>query len=456
MRSDNGEKTMGMFDDPAWPGLKFNPAKGDLHTIESLAYDVKTVGDELDELRDMLVGIGRTDGVWEGEAAEKFQAKVGELPKYLQQGHASMNACAKALRGWHDELETLQRQARNLDDRAVEARRLLDQRNADVDRVNGRIDSVRFQQITEEQAKALSEEADSASRAAQDAANDLKILIEDAEALREYWEDQAGQAEKAIREAARNRPPDISIWDKITDGLKGAWDGFKNFLIDNADLFSTLSAALAAAAIVVNVIPVGGQVASAILGAGSVAFAGAAMAGHWMGGAPAWKIGLDALGVIPGVGGAGKALFSGGKALVTGAREAGAVASGARTMMGQIKNPMSTKLVNWGLGKFGKAVDPSLITGAVKGFSTGFGIGHLISGGGHEGGGGASETSKPSAPVTTQPAPAPSGGQPAPVTTQPAPATNQPTPVVTPQPAPVRTMPWPAATGDRFHQTLAA
>ena len=191
------------------------------------------------------------------------------------------------------------------------------------------------------------------------------------------------------------------------------------------DRFSTISAALAAAAIVVNVIPIGGQVASAILGAGSVAFAGAAMAGHWMGGAPMWKVGLDALGVIPGVGGAGKALISGGKALFTGAREAGALASGAKVMMNQIKNPMSTKMINWGLGKFGKAVDPSLITGAVKGFSTGFGIGHLISGG-NEGG---------SAPA---------------VSTQPAPATGQ------PQPAPpVTTMPWPAS-GDKFHQTLAA
>ncbi|MET8077192.1 putative T7SS-secreted protein [Streptomyces sp. NPDC005303] len=417
---------MGMFDDPSWPGLTFNPAKGDLHTIESLAYDVKTVGDELDEMREMLVGIGRTDGIWDGEAAKKFQDKVGELPKYLQQGHESMAACSRALRGWHDELETMQRQAKNLEERAVEARKRLDQKNADVDKVNVKIEGAQFQQLTEQQAKALSEEADSASRAAQDAATDLKLLIQNGEALRKYWEEQAAKAEKAIREAAKNRPPDISIWDKITDGLKGAWDGFKNFLIDNADLFSTISAALAAAAIVVNVIPVGGQVASAILGAGSVAFAGAAMAGHWMGGAPMWKVGLDALGVIPGVGGAGKALISGGKALFTGAREAGALASGAKVMMNQIKNPMSTKMINWGLGKFGKAVDPSLITGAVKGFSTGFGIGHLISGG-NEGGG--------SAPA---------------VSTQPAPATGQ------PQPAPqVTTMPWPAS-GDKFHQTLAA
>lgn len=310
---------MGMFDDPNWPGLTFNPAKGDLHTIESLAYDVKTVGDELDEMREMLVGIGKTDGVWDGEAAKKFQEKVGELPKYLQQGHDSMNACSRALKGWHDELETMQRQAKNLEERAVEARKRLDQKNADVDKVNVKIEGAQFQQLTEQQAKALSEEADSASRAAQDAATDLKLLIQDAEALRKYWEEQAAKAENAIREAAKNRPPDISVWDKITDGLKGAWDGFKNFLIDNADLFSTISSALAAAAIVVNVIPVGGQVASAILGAGAIAFSGAAMAGHWMGGASPFKVGMDAFGMLPGIG-AAKGLFTGIKAGAKGAK----------------------------------------------------------------------------------------------------------------------------------------
>ncbi|GGS68318.1 putative T7SS-secreted protein [Streptomyces griseoviridis] len=425
---------MGIFDDADWPGLTFNPAKGDLHTIQSLAYDVKTVGDELDELRQMLVTIGRTDGAWEGEAAQKFQQKVGELPKYLQQGHESMNACSQALKSWHSELETMQRQAKSLEAEAVEVRKQLEQRNDAVDQVNSKIAQSRFRQLTQQEADALTEEADSASRAAQDAASHLERVIENGEALRKYWEEQAAKAEKAIREAAENRPPDISIWDKITDGLKGAWDGFKDFLIDNADLFSTISAALAAAAIIVNVVPIGGQVASAILGAGSVAFAGAAMAGHWMGGAPMWKVGLDALGVIPGVGGAAKGLFVGGKALLTGGRVASGVTAGAKTMIGQITNPMSTKAITWGLSKFGKQVDPALITVGVKGFSTGFGLGHLLGGG--DGGG----TGTP--PVSTQPAPVTPGS----------PEDR----LLDSSTPPVRTMPYPAATGDKFHHTLAA
>ncbi len=442
---------MGMFDDPDWPGLKFNPAKGDLHTIESLAYDVKTVGDELDEMREMLVSIGKTDGAWEGEAATKFQDKIGELPKYLKQGHESMTACSKALKSWHSELQTMQRQAKSLEAEAVEERRLLEEKNSAVDRVNDKIGQAMFRQLTEQEAKALDEEARAAESAAKQAAGDLERTIEDAEALLKYWQEQAGKAEKAIREAAENRPPDLGIWDKITDGLKGAWDGFKDFLIDNADLFSTISSALAAAAIVVNVIPVGGQVASAILGAGSVAFAGAAMAGHWMGGAPMWKVGLDALGVIPGVGGAIKGVTSGVKAVKAGGKFASGIAPGARTMVNQITNPVSTKLVNWGLGKY--AVDPALITVGVKGFSTGFGLGHLV--GGSDDGGSRQ-------PVTTQPAPADArtselirGGD-QPVQTMPYPADPRSSELIRGSEQPVRTMPYPVATGDKFHQTLAA
>ncbi|MFF3961247.1 putative T7SS-secreted protein [Streptomyces griseorubiginosus] len=386
---------MGMFDDPNWPGLTFNPAKGDLHTIESLAYDVRTVGDELHEMREMLVGIGKTDGIWDGEAAKKFQDKVGELPKYLQQGHESMAACSKALKGWHDELETMQRQARNLEDRAVEARKRLDQKNADVDRVNVKIEGVQFQQISEQQAKALSEEADSATRAAQDAATDLKLLIQDAEALRKYWEEQAAKAEHAIREAANNRPPDISVWDKITDGLKGAWDGFTDFLADNADLFSKIGSVLSILSLATMAIPPVG----AILGGLAIGASALALAGYGARTARGEKVGVmdwvgAGLGVLPGIG-AVKGITAGAKAAraaATGERLAG-VFSHADEMATSVNmaRGMADGLMYKGLARAGKAmgladeavdVGSGLMRGTmggIKGVGLAFG---LISGGG--------------------------------------------------------------------------
>ncbi|MFD8565965.1 putative T7SS-secreted protein [Streptomyces sp. NPDC059639] len=383
-----------MFDDPDWPGLTFNPAKGDLHTIESLAYDVRTVGDELDELREMLVSIGRTDGVWEGEAAQKFQTKVGELPKYLKQGHESMAACSRALRGWRDELETMQRQAKSLDERAVEARKRLDEKNSAVDQVNARINQAMFSDITEQQAKALSDEADSASAAAQDAASDLKILIEDGEALRSYWEEQAEQAEKAIREAAQNRPPDIGMWDKITGGLKGAWDGFTDFLADHADTFSKIGSVLSIISLATMAIPPVG----AVFGALAVGASALALAGYGVKTARGEKVGVmdwvgAGLGVLPGVG-AVKGLTAGAKAAkaaATGERLAG-VFSHADEMATSVNvaRGMAAGVMYKGLARAGKAiglgdealdVGSNVMRGTMIGIK-GIGLAHgLVSGG---------------------------------------------------------------------------
>ncbi|MFG2552346.1 WXG100 family type VII secretion target [Streptomyces sp. NPDC048581] len=351
---------MGMFDDPNWPGLTFNPAKGDLHTIESLAYDVKTVGDELDEMREMLVSIGKTDGVWDGEAAKKFQDKVGELPKYLKQGHESMAACSRALRSWHDELQTMQQRAKSLEDQAFDARKRLDQKNEAVDRVNVKIEGAQFRQLTEQEAKALGEEANSASAAAKDAASDLESLIDKGEALRKNWEEAAEKAEKAIREAAKNRPPDFSIWDKVTDGLKGAWEGFKDFLADNADLFSKIGSVLSILSLATMAIPPVG----AVLGALAIGASALALAGYGARVARGEKVGVmdwvgAGLGVLPGIGAV--------KGLTAGAKAARAAATGNR-LKGVFSNAdematsvnvargMADGLMYKGLAKAGKAM----------------------------------------------------------------------------------------------------
>jgi uncharacterized protein YukE len=409
------------MNDSSWPGLGFDPAKGDLHTIESLAYDVKTVGDELGELHELLTRVGQSNGVWEGEAAEKFRGKLGELPKYLQQGHESMQACSQALRTWHTRLASFQNNAKGLEADAVEARAKLDQRNAEIDRVNAEIRSVMNTQISEARAKQIGDEADAAKSAADSAAGELQRIIDEAERLRNDWQQRSEDAERAIREASQNRPPDISVWSKIGKGLSDAWEGFKDFLVDNADLFSTISSALAVAALAVNAIPVVGQVASAILGAGAVVTAGAAMAGHWMGrargnGTPIWKIALDGVGLIPGGGGLAKGVMAGAKA-AKGAKLATGVVQGGKTMMNQLKNPATTKLIRYGLSKFGKDVAPEVITGTVKGASAVNGAIHQIFGGDDKGsdtGGGTAQRHQD-----------------------------------------VQTMPYPA-TGDKFHQTLAA
>ncbi|WP_431965558.1 hypothetical protein [Actinacidiphila sp. bgisy160] len=352
-----------MGSDANWPGLGFNPAKGELHTVQSLAYDVKSVGDELDDLHRLLTDIGRTDGVWEGQAAQGFSRKLGELPRYLKQGTQSMHDCAKALNTWHTQLTDFQQRARALESDAVEARARVAAKTAANDRVNDRINQINLsgRLLTEAEAAQLREESSSAVSAANAAVDALDKIIDQAEKLQANWKDRAGEAERAILKASENHPPDLHWWDRALDGLTGAWRDFKDWLVENADLLSTISSALAAAALAMQFIPVIGQAAGAVLGTASVICAAGALAGHWMGnargnGTPAWKIGLDALGVMPGVGAGVKGFLSFGKA----AKAAAGTGRLARMMEGGMEglnNPLSMKMANKVAGMFGKEIN---------------------------------------------------------------------------------------------------
>ncbi|MFG2532642.1 putative T7SS-secreted protein [Streptomyces sp. NPDC048516] len=371
-------------DDSAWPGVKFNPAKGDLDQIQALASDVKSVGDQLDELDHMLKSIGKSDGAWEGEAAQNFAKKLGELPKYLHQGSESMHDCAKALRGWHTHLQGFQHKAEKIESEAAAARKDVTANREHYDRLKKRYDSLNLMTVDAEDPgfKQLLADIDTATHKVDNSQDKLDDLVREAERIYAQWKDRAGEAERAILKASENHPPDLHWWNKAIDGLKSAWRGFKDWLVEHADTLSTISAGLAAAALAVNVIPVVGQAASALLGGASAVCAAGAMAGHWMGmargnGTPGWKIGLDALGVIPGVGGVFKAAGAGFKGAASTAKLTTKI-GGAVKGLGNVKmiaretpdairtglaKPLSMKWMNKGLGAVGKPLSDGTIHG---------------------------------------------------------------------------------------------
>ncbi|MFI7094954.1 putative T7SS-secreted protein [Streptomyces lydicus] len=348
-------RSMFIDDDSAWPGVGFNPAKGDLHAIQALASDVKSVGDELDELDHLLKSAGKSHGAWEGEAAQNFAKKLGELPKYLKQGGESMHDCAKALRGWHTHLQGFQDKAGKVEAEAASARK---QAESDLDHFNDvyrKYQPYFGQPMEPAQAKQMDNEMDAARDRADNSKDKLEELIREAERIHAQWKDRAGEAERAILKASENHPPDLHWWNRAVDGLKSAWRGFKDWLVEHADLLSTISAGLAAAALACEFVPVVGTVAGGVLAGASAVCAAGAMAGHWMGnargnGTPGWKIGLDALGVIPGVGGIAKTAIAGIKA-ARGAEVAGEGIQAAAKFSEGIRSPLSQKGINWLLSK---------------------------------------------------------------------------------------------------------
>ncbi|MGW8379633.1 putative T7SS-secreted protein [Streptomyces sp. ODS28] len=360
-----------MAEEQGWPGLQFNPAKGDAFTVRSLAHDVRTVGDELGEALRLLDSIGRSEGVWEGRAADAFGKKVGELPKLLRQGKDSMHDCARALETWHDRLTGMQKEAGGLERDARRARQRAE--HAEAARTSAR--QAHQQAISDmvppEQEQKASRHADDAATDADRAEDHLQDIIDRAKKLEDRWETLAGEAERAILKASENHPPDPGVWDRLKDGVKEAWRASKDWLVDNADLLSAVSSGLAAVGLVLSLTGVGAPVGLVLASMGA---AGGAMAGHWMGrergnGTSMAKIGMDGLGLLPGVG-AIKGFATAGRGLTL-ARGAGMAARGEAATAGlseSFTNPLSMKAAHWAAGKFGKTLpDSQLMQIPIKG-----------------------------------------------------------------------------------------
>ncbi|MGW2009888.1 putative T7SS-secreted protein [Streptomyces sp. G7(2002)] len=312
-------RSMFIDDDSAWPGVGFNPAKGDLHAIQALSSDVKSVGDELDELDHLLKAVGKSDGAWEGEAARNFAKKLGELPKYLKQGSESMHDCAKALRGWHGHLQGFQEKAGKIEAEAASARK---QAESDLDHYNDVYQKYApyfGQPMEPAAAKRMDNEMDAAKEKADHSKDKLEDLIREAERIYAQWKDRAGEAERAILKASENHPPDLHWWSKAMDGLKAGWRAFKDWLAEHADLLSNISAVLSIASLATMAIPPVG----AILGGLAIGASALALAGYGIKASRGGKVGVmdwvgAGLGVLPGIG------------AVKGLKAAGALAKGEK------------------------------------------------------------------------------------------------------------------------------
>ncbi|MEU3565569.1 hypothetical protein [Kitasatospora sp. NPDC006786] len=369
--------------DKNWPGLGFCPAPGDLPAIAKMYADVDAVARELEELRHALADLGSEGSAWQGEAARNFAGKLGELPKYLTQGHESMATCSRALKTWHTQLTGLLSTGRTMEAQAVELRSRLGDMNVQCDTAGKALDA--SAQSTDAAARTKAKaDFEAKLQAQQQLVHQLDEVIANGRKQLADHKNKAEVAAKAIMEASRHHPPDPNFLKKMLDKVEHAWQKSLDFLAEHADLLSQISAGLAIAALA---IPVAGPV----LGAAAMLTSAAAMAGHGIaksrGQDVSWlKIGLDGLGVIPGVGAikgfatAGKAakaakvpgVVNKVKAHVGNLRESMQLAKGsgvaARTrgagtsLYEMTRNPLSTRAIVGGLKKTGVEVDPGMIT----------------------------------------------------------------------------------------------
>jgi hypothetical protein len=293
-----------------YDALGFDPAPGVPASVQQLVTALSRVGNQLNDAHGTLVRVGKTDGAWEGDAAVGFAKKVGELPKYLADGHESLIEAARALNEWQSKLTDFQQLAERYEREAAEARRVLNEAEANPDlRLAGKtFDS---EAALDTAQKAL----DYAVKRVNEATGDLNAIIKRAEDLLGEHDQAARAAAEAIRRAAEGAPDKPGLFDRFMDTLKGLGDKIKDLAGDilewmqkNADTIYKIgdwlgyaSAACDVLAIVFSETVIGAAIFEAIgmsLNSGALVFHAAGWAlgskkGNWI------DIGLDIVGFVP-------------------------------------------------------------------------------------------------------------------------------------------------------------
>ncbi|MEU0212701.1 putative T7SS-secreted protein [Streptomyces canus] len=293
-----------------YDALGFDPAPGVPASVQDVVTTLNRVGNQLNDARGTLTRIGRTDAVWEGEAAAGFAKQTGELPKYLADGRSSLLDAAHALHKWQSQLTDFQTLAARYEREAEEARRVLKEAKANPDlQLAGKTFD------TEAALDNAQKRLDYAVRRVNEATGDLNALIKKAEDLLGEHEEAAHAAAAAVRKAAEGAPDEPGLFDRFMNTLKGLGDKIKDlagdvweWMQENADLLYKIgdwlgyaSAACDVLAVIFSETVIGAIAFEAIgmvlngyaLAFHAVGWAAGAKKGNWM------DIGLDIAGFIP-------------------------------------------------------------------------------------------------------------------------------------------------------------
>ncbi|MGH3948556.1 MAG: putative T7SS-secreted protein, partial [Pseudonocardiaceae bacterium] len=293
-----------------YPSLGFDPAPGSVAGVTEVANNLGSVARELGEAYSDLTQIGRSGGIWEGEAAEAFQGKVGELPDYLDKAHRSLSGACTTLGDWAADLTTMQQQARDYERLAAQALAQVETAEANPNL------GLRGQIFTDPAELRRAEDAlANAERALSNATDSLTEIRENAQRLLDQHHDLAGRIAEALRKAKDEAPEEPGLLDELGDAFGDLVDGITDLASDvwgwieeNADLIaqigdvlSTIGNVLGVVALATSWIPgVNAVTAAAAIGV-SAAAAGTKLLAKAAGADVSWgSIGMDALGVIPG------------------------------------------------------------------------------------------------------------------------------------------------------------
>ncbi|MET8011462.1 enoyl-CoA hydratase/isomerase family protein [Streptomyces sp. NPDC005271] len=276
---------------PSFPNIGWDPTPGDAEEtrnlarrIGGLASDLGTAVRELEQIE---------TGAWKGKAAIAFSDHVSDDVKPLvKKSYESFHKTSRALYRWAKELQHFQDEADRLE---VAAGRKLDD-----------LAGAKAKQESNGQAKEEDKKGDKKGKNVADASSAVDDIISKVHDLETRYAHAAALIGKELDKADDIAPNEPGIFSKIGNAFKGA----VNWVKDHADvialvgdLLSDLTAVLGLLAIVTLPFePLG-----AIFGAAALVTAGLALGAHSLakiaGADVSWTtIGLDAVGLLPGIG----------------------------------------------------------------------------------------------------------------------------------------------------------
>ncbi|MEV0223986.1 hypothetical protein [Streptomyces sp. NPDC050704] len=298
-----------------YPHLGFNPVPGSTETVSGLHKKLASCAKVLEDTRDLVTKL--MDGsYWKGDAAVAFREQLdgGPLPLNLKNAARSLRKASKQLNLWEGELDDFQRRAKRLDEEAKDARAVVDAAKGKATTA-GDDPALDKKGVTQDDAKkALTR----ANTAVDEAEADLEKILGRARKLAEEHETQAQHRAGKIRDATKKLAPQEPGW----------FDSAMDWLGENLpDILSGVAAVVGLAALFVLT---GGTAAAVLLlvaAALSVTALGMRVLGDPTLRASLWDgftkgeldtdfwsnlvtVGGDALGMLPGVGAAGKGVMA--------------------------------------------------------------------------------------------------------------------------------------------------
>ncbi|NJC71924.1 hypothetical protein HC031_19705 [Planosporangium thailandense] len=330
----------------AYPNLGFDPCPGSLESVSTLQQRIASAAASMRQANDLMNRLRNDNsGVWQGAAGEAFRSHLNAtLIDDLGRANQSLNKAVETLQGWGSSLSGYKQRADALEQQAAQAQQKVTAAQARQRKAASSPDLNLAGQhfATDAALHSAQQRLDNAALALRNANSDLDAAQEALDHIRKQarelhaeWDQRSSKAAGELRDAAEFTPHQPGLLSRIGNSLShavsGVGDWVKNHLSDIHAVLSTVSAIAGLVALCtpppIDAVAFG---VALVAGAGALATTiadpkirkdlGEMLHGHFAGNwGAAMQLGGDVIGMVPGVGAAGKAIKAG-DVLAEGAR----------------------------------------------------------------------------------------------------------------------------------------